>query len=142
MRFSPSAFVVLLPFVATCTTQPFARVRPLDGGGSSLPGTDGGFIPGLGDGGNASCGTLPKSTLDDLWAKYFSSAASSGVGGCAQIGCHADGAGSLTFTSPMELIAATVNKPSLASPGATLIVPGNPAASYFYYRLTAAAGAR
>jgi hypothetical protein len=119
--------------VGGCTSHQLAQVVRLsdgDGGGG-----------GVGDANMAAeCQGLPTATLDDLWVRYFAETPSSGNGGCALMGCHADGAGGLSFSSPAQLISATVNIASVAQPSAKRIVPGNPSASYFHYRLTAASG--
>jgi hypothetical protein len=78
-------------------------------------------------------------TLDGIWNKYLSRAPTENpTAGCAQSGCHADGQGHLKFTSPAELLAATVDVAASAMPSEKRIVAGSPEMSYLVARLSAA----
>lgn len=91
------------------------------------------------DGGTV-CQGLPTPSIDDLWTRYLAANPTSGRGGCASAGCHLDGSGNLPFSTAAEFVAATVGIASSKVPTVMRIVPGDPASSYLYYRLTSAAG--
>ncbi|HEX2570662.1 MAG TPA: hypothetical protein VH877_13985 [Polyangia bacterium] len=82
-----------------------------------------------------ACDTLPPSTLDSVYSRYFAAAATRSSVGCAIPACHADSAGNLAFRSAGEFHAATVNVRSTQDRQQNLIEPGNPGASYLYRKI-------
>jgi hypothetical protein len=88
----------------------------------------------------AGCDGSTAAGLDQLWTSYFSDAPMSTRGGCAQSGCHLDGAGTLQFSSPSQFAAATVGVASADRSG-TRIVPGHPLDSVVYQRLAGTSSA-
>lgn len=87
--------------------------------------------------GDPLCDTATSISLNQAYDRYFSATPSSGVGGCAQLGCHGDGAGGLRFTNITEFYAAVVNARSTTS-GRVYVTPREPGNSYLYQRMASA----
>ena len=87
--------------------------------------------------GDACVSHAPPRSLDDVWAAHLGP-------GCLASGCHADGAGALSFATPHQLWAATAGVAAHGDPALPLVTPGAPGASYLYLRLkpTLATGAK
>ena len=102
------------------------------------PKPDGGADGGT-DAGTNWCATAPHPTLSDVFGRSFSSQRPTT---CSASGCHATGAGGMTFSTPAELWAATVNKAAMGDPMVLRIKPGDPGASLFFQRLLPEAPAR
>ncbi|MEQ1507146.1 MAG: hypothetical protein ABMB14_33265 [Myxococcota bacterium] len=62
------------------------------------------------------------------------------VPSCGFSSCHGSGTGDLTISADGDVYAALVDVPSVGSPGETLVVPGDPDASYLVAKLEGAAG--
>lgn len=88
-----------------------------------------------------ACDTIPSSTLDRVYARYFAAASTTAAVGCAIPACHADSAGNLAFRSVSEFYAATVNVRSTQDRQQDLIEPGSPGASYLYRKIAPGAPA-
>lgn len=100
-----------------------------------------GSAPGGGgnDGGtSASCNGVPPQSLDSVFSRYFAAGAASS---CVN-GCHAGGAGGLTFSDAPGFHAATVGVTSKTQPTMALVAPGNPEGSHLYQRLLPSASSR
>lgn len=103
----------------------------LSGCPGELTGGTGGGAGGGGGVHDSGCVGVAPASLDDIFA---ASLAASAATGCATSGCHASGAGSLTFTSARSLYDATVGR-NAVSGQRKLVEPGDVNASELYLRL-------
>ncbi|HEX2570661.1 MAG TPA: hypothetical protein VH877_13980 [Polyangia bacterium] len=83
-----------------------------------------------------ACETTQPTTLDSIYNRYFAAQPTVASRGCSLAGCHASGAGGLTFHSAAEFYAATVNVIATQNSGQRRIEPGNPGASYLFRKIS------